>query len=199
MRWYIGLKALARIGRAPVGAPPASRGGLTAPLALPTGAAESPGGRGIMVKTGSRPGGSKGAGNRHQKKPPTLGHLAQVKATPRQVAAWRRAWEIGIEMTYVGWADPLPMPPVEACKPCLGGIRFWTEAEQPHKGWRCCNCHPAPATIRIRHWTLGPDFIDAAERDAIADMAPERHPAPATGEGIWLDEPTENPKEGDWI
>lgn len=26
-------------GRAPVGAPPASRGGLTAPLALPTGAA----------------------------------------------------------------------------------------------------------------------------------------------------------------
>lgn len=35
-------------GRAPVGAPPASRGGLTAPLALPTGAAESPRGDGMM-------------------------------------------------------------------------------------------------------------------------------------------------------
>jgi len=196
LRWYIGLKALGRISRAPVGAPPASRGGLTAPLALPTGAAESPGGRGMMVKTGSRPGSSKGAGNRYQKKPPTLGHLAQVKATPRQVAAWRRAWEIGIEMTYVGWADPLPMPPVEACKPCLGGIRFWTEAEPPHHGWRCCNCHPAPDNIRIRHWTID-DPVDAAERDAIADEAPERH-QPSRGEGVWLDEPETEQKEDDW-
>lgn len=147
--------------------------------------------------------------NRFDKKTPSLGHVANVKATPRQIAAWRAAWEIGPEMTYVGWADPLPMPPTEECKPCGGGIRFWTELAIPHQGWRCCNCHPAPDTIRIRHWTLGPDFIDAQERDAIADEAPERHPAPATGEGIWLDEPTPatllldepttDPKEGDWI
>ena len=183
----IGLEAQVRIGRAPVGAPPASRGGLTAPLALPTGAAANPGGKAIMAK----------AGGRYQKKPATLGHLAQVKATPRQVAAWQKAWEIGIEMTYVGWADPLPMPPVEACKPCLGGIRFWTEAELPHKGWRCCNCHPAPDNIRIRHWTID-DPVDAAERDAIADEAPERHIKPSRGEGVWLDEPTTDQKEDDW-
>jgi hypothetical protein len=151
-----------------------------------------------MVKPGSRPGGSKGAGNRFEKKTPSLGHLANVKATPRQIAAWRAAWEIGPEMTYVGWADPLPMPPTEACKPCGGGIRFWTELAIPHQGWRCCNCHPAPDTIRIRHWTLGPDFIDAAERDAIADAAPERHPTPAKGEGIWLDEPETTKTEDEW-
>jgi hypothetical protein len=87
-------------------------------------------------------------------------------------------------MTYVGWSDPLPMPPGEPCKPCLGGIRFWTEAETPHKGWRCCNCHPAPATVRIRHWTID-DPVDAAERDAIADEAPERQHTPVTTQDNW--------------
>jgi hypothetical protein len=110
--------------------------------------------------------------------------LASVKATPKEIARWRRAWEIGEEMTYVGWSDPLPMPPGEPCKPCLGGIRFWTEAETPHKGWRCCNCHPAPATVKIRHWTID-DPVDAAERDAIADEAPERRHTPVTTQDNW--------------
>jgi hypothetical protein len=117
-----------------------------------------------------------------QKKVPTL---ATVKPTPQALARWRRAWEIGPEMQYVGWSDPLPMPPGEPCQPCGGGIRFWTELGQPHLGWRCCNCHPAPDVIRIRHFTLD-DPVDAAERDAIADEAPERNPKPAGG-GVWLD------------
>lgn len=129
-----------------------------------------------------------------QKKTPTL---AIVKPTPQALARWRKAWGIGLDMQYVGWADPLPMPPAEACKPCGGGIRFWTELAPRHLGWRCCNCHPAPDTIRIRHFTLD-DPIDAAERDAIADEAPERHPRPAKGEGIWLDEPETEQKEDDW-
>ena len=140
--------------------------------------------------------GSAGRG-RHQKKAPTLAHMA-IQASPRDLARWRKAWEIGPEMQYVGWSDPLPMPPGEPCKPCGGGIRYWTELGAPHLGWRCCNCHPAPDMIRIRHFTID-DPVDAAERDAIADEAPERNPTPAKGEGIWLDEPTENPKEGDWI
>jgi hypothetical protein len=51
--------------------------------------------------------------------------------------------------------------------------------------------------IRIRHFTID-DPVDAAERDAIADEAPERNPKPATGEGVWLDEPNQ-PKQDEWI
>lgn len=131
-------------------------------------------------------------GKQWAKKTPTL---ANVRATDAEVARWKLAWGHPQSRLYLGWIDPFPMPPGEPCKPCGGGIRFWCEDEDPRRGWRCCNCHPAPPQILIRHWTID-DPVDAAERDAIAAEAPERKPRTATGGGVWLDEP--ETKEDDW-
>ena len=141
-----------------------------------------------MAKGSGRSARSGGA-KRWDKKAPTL---ANVRASDADVARWKRAWDHPPQRLYLGWIDPFPMPPKEPCRPCGGGIRFWTEQDLPHRGWRCCNCHPAPATVQIRHWTID-DPVDAAERDAIAAEAPERQPRPAQG-GVWLDEITEESK-----
>ena len=130
------------------------------------------------IGTGSKAG---GRGKQWEKKAPTL---ANVRATDAEVARWNRCWEFKRPRIYLGWIDPFPMPPNTPCKPCGGGIRYWCEEEDPRRGWRCCNCHPAPPTVKIRHWTID-DPVDAAERDAIANEAPERNPTPATG--VWLD------------
>lgn len=147
-----------------------------------------------------------GGGKRWEKKEPTL---ANIRATDAEVARWKLVWGHPESRLYLGWIDPFPMPPGKPCKPCGGGIRFWCEDEAPRRGWRCCNCHPAPPQIMIRHWTID-DPVDAAERDAIAAEAPERisgaasaalerKPRTATGGGVWLDEPETEQKEDDWI
>jgi hypothetical protein len=106
---------------------------------------------------------------RSKKPPPTL---AKATVPQSHLSAWRAAWGLEPGMTYVGWADPLPLPPMGPCKACLGGTLFWTEATPPHRQWRCSNCHPPPATMPIRHWS--PDPVYAEERDAVAAEAPER-------------------------
>ena len=144
-----------------------------------------------MARGAARGPGSPG-GRKWEKKVPTL---ANIRATDAEVARWKLAWGHPESRLYLGWIDPFPMPPGEPCKPCGGGIRFWCEDEAPRRGWRCCNCHPAPPQVMIRHWTID-DPVDAAERDAIAAEAPERKPQAATGGGVWLDEP--ETKEDDW-
>ena len=124
-------------------------------------------------------------GHTRQKEP--VKQLASVRATAREIERWRKAWGIGPEMHYVGWADPLPMPPGTACKPCLGGVRFWTEAEVPHKGWRCVTCHPAPAGMAVRLYEID-ETAEAAERQRIEDAAtpkPQPKPAVTTTDNWW--------------
>ena len=107
---------------------------------------------------------------------------APSKATPWQLAEWRRCWGLAPSTSYIGdWMDPLPMPPFRVCQAqnCDGDL-FWTEQQLPHRGWRCANCHPPPATIQIKHWHV--DALHAAERDAIAAEAPERQPKPTQAE-----------------
>ena len=113
--------------------------------------------------------------------------LASVRATAREIERWRKAWGIGPEMHYVGWADPLPMPPGEPCKPCLGGIRYWTEAEVPHQGWRCVSCHPTPTGTATRLYEID-EQAEAAERQRIEDAAtpkPQPKPSVTTTDNWW--------------
>ena len=129
----------------------------------------------------------KGRGRPQKKEVPKM--LAGKRATPHEVERWRKAWGIGADMAYVGWADPLPMPPGAACKPCLGGLRFWTEAEVPHKDWRCVTCHPAPAGIATRLYEID-EAAEAAERKRIEDaakpLAPQPKPSVTTTDNWWV-------------
>lgn len=120
-----------------------------------------------------------------QKDPPK--QLAGTGVTPFQIERWRKAWGIGPEMHYVGWADPLPMPPGTPCKPCLGGIRFWCEAELPHQGWRCVTCRPAPAGLAVRIYEID-EQAEAEERariDAAQAPPPARPKKPVTTTENW--------------
>ena len=114
--------------------------------------------------------------------------LASVRATAREIERWRKAWGVGSEMQYVGWADPLPMPPGTPCKPCLGGTRYWCEATQPHQGWRCVTCHPTPTGTATRLYEID-EAAEAAERQRIEDAAkpppPQPKPAVTTTDNWW--------------
>lgn len=126
------------------------------------------------------------------------GISASGGSTAEERALWRLAWGLPDTVPYEGWSDPRPLPPDQPCRKCEVSTRWWIEAEMPHRYWRCCSCQPAPDNLRIRHWTLN-DPVDAAERDAIADAAPERHAVPASGKGKWLNElGLNNDEEDEW-
>ena len=125
-------------------------------------------------------------GRTRQKEPPK--QLAVRRASEHEVERWRKAWGHPTTRLYLGWIDPFPMPPGTPCKPCLGGIRFWCEAELPHREWRCVACHPAPAGLAVRLYEID-EAAEAAERQRIEDAAkpppPQPKPAVTTTDDWW--------------
>ena len=136
--------------------------------------------------------------SRFPQKKPSWRSIPAVPVTEEDRARWRLAWGLGSDMLYTGNIDPLPMPPGEPCAACQGNL-WWIEAELPHRAWRCNNCKPAPADLPIKHWTLN-DPVDSAERDAIANEAPERHNRQAgAAMAESADDNASTPKEDEWI
>ena len=129
---------------------------------------------------------TKTRGRPASKEPPK--QLASKRATPHEVNRWRRAWGLGPDVQHIGGIDPMPMPPGNPCKPCLGGSRFWIEAVEPHQGWRCVTCHPAPAGMAVRLYEID-EAAEAAERERIEAAAkpapPQPKPAVTTTDNWW--------------
>lgn len=127
----------------------------------------------------------KARGRTRQKDPPK--QLAVRRVSDHEVERWRKAWGHPASRLYLGWIDPFPMPPGTPCKPCLGGTKFWTEAESPHRDWRCVTCHPAPSGVATRLYEID-EAAEEAERqriEAAAKPAPPQPKAPVTTSDNW--------------
>lgn len=127
----------------------------------------------------------KARGRTRQKDPPK--QLASKRASAFEVGRWRKAWDHPASRLYLGWIDPFPMPPGTPCKPCLGGTRFWCEAETPHRDWRCVACHPAPAGLAVRIYEIDVQAEEAerARIEAAQAPPPARPKEPVTTQDNW--------------
>jgi len=136
--------------------------------------------------------------NRYPRKKPSFEPIPGTEVSDDDRARWRAAWGLPVGTIYLGAMDSRPMPPGKPCHACQGE-RWWIEAQEPHFRWRCCNCLPAPDHLRIKHWIID-DPAGAAELDAIADEAPERHTHSADAAMAHsVGDTVTTPKEDDWI